>query len=301
MDATNDLLLGVFSNYSFEWLEAYMVSISRCGFRGRKILMVWNLAADVRAKLIEYGFELVDVPPANMSVEFCHNFFEYRDKLAYEFLRDRWQEFRFVFWMDIRDLVFQTDPSVWMEKNIGSYKIVVASECIRIKDEACNDNWVKAVFDPETYARVREFEVLNGGTFAGTAEAMRDVFDRIYHIAKGKNVIVEQAALNFVLREPEFRDITLVPRMAQGFAVVGYGFGNQLEWVWTDQQPDFRSGVLYPKGQTEPFSIVHQYDRHRDWKWGVMERYRSNLIPPARRPKRGYAADGLTLDWFDTH
>jgi len=301
MAATNDLLLGVFANYSFEWLEAYMVSIARCGFRGRKILMVWNVASDVRAKLKDYGFELIDVPPANMSVEFCHNFFEYRDKLAYEFLRDHWQEFRFVFWMDIRDLVFQSDPSVWMEKNLGDKKLVVASECILIKSESCNDNWVKDVFDTATYLRLREHEVLNGGTFAGTAEAMRDVFEQVYKIAKGTTVIAEQAALNFVLREPAFKDITIVPRMSDGFAVVGYGFGNQLEWVWTDQQPEMRDGILYPKGKTEPFAIVHQYDRHSGWKWPIIERYKSNLIPPARQRKRGYASDGLTLDWWDTH
>lgn len=301
MDATNDLILGVFANYSFEWLEAYMVSIVRCGFRGRKVLMVWNIEADVRAKLIQYGFELIDVPPANMSVEFCRNFFEYRDKLAYEFLRDRWQEFRFVFWMDIRDLIFQTDPSAWMEKHIAQYKIVVASECILIKSEPCNDNWVKSIFDTATYQRLREFEVLNAGTFAGTADAMRDVFERVYKIAKGTTQIAEQAALNFVLREPEFVGMTLIPRMDEGFAVVGYGFGNQLEWVWTDHKPDIRDGILYPTGQTTPFSIVHQYDRNRDWKWPIVERYRVGLIPPARQKKRGYAADGLTIDWWDTH
>lgn len=303
MDAKNDLLLGVFANYSFEWLEAYMVSSVRCGFRGRKILLVWNLTTGVRQKLIEYGFELIDVPPANLSVEFCHNFFEYRDKLAYEFLRDRWQEFRYVFWMDIRDLVFQTDPSSWMEKHLSGYEIVVASECIRIKDETCNDNWVKAIFDADTYKRLREFEVLNGGTFAGTAEAMRDVFGRVYEIARGTTQIAEQAALNFVLREPEFRNITTVPRMEEGFAVVGYGFGNQLEWVWTDNQPELRDGILYPKGKSEPFAIVHQYDRHKDWKSDIAARYRVGLVPPPRLRKGSgsYGKDGLTIDWFSRH
>lgn len=299
MDSTNDLLLGVFANYSFEWLEAYMVSSVRCGFKGRKILLVWNVAADVRQKLKEYGFELIDVPPANMSVEFCHNFFEYRDKLAYEFLRDHWREFRFVFWMDIRDLVFQANPSVWLEKNLAGKKIVVASECILIKSEACNDNWLKNVFDSETYLRVRELEVLNGGTFAGTSEAMLKVFEEIYKIAQGTKEIAEQAALNVILRRPEFKNDVLVPRMSEGFAVVGYGFGNQLSHVWTDTQPEIRDGILYPKGKTEPFSIVHQYDRHIEWKQSISALYKVGLVPPPRPRGRGrYAADGLTIDWW---
>jgi hypothetical protein len=295
MDAKNDLILGVFANYSFEWLEAYMVSSKRCGFRGRKILLVWNVAEPVRKKLVDYGFELVDVPPANMSVEFCSNFFEYRDKLAYEFLRDRGHEFRYVFWMDIRDLVFQADPSKWMEKNLGDKEIVAGSECIRIKDESCNDNWLRDIYDTETYNRIRECEVLNGGTFAGTVPAMTEVFRRIYDVAKNTKVIAEQAALNVILRDSDFVDRTLVPRMSDGFAVVGYGFGNQLQHVWTDQIPDIRRGVLYPSGRLEPFCIVHQYDRNRDWKPAVSALYKTGLTPSPRR----YAADGLTRNWWD--
>lgn len=289
LDATNDLILGVFANHDLDWLEAYMVSSQRCGFRGRKILLVWNVATDVRAKLAEYGFELIDVPPAT------GNFFAYRDKLAYEFLRDH-QEFRFVFWMDIRDLVFQTDPSVWMEKNLGDHEIVAGSECIRIKDETINDNWLKDIFDRETYLRIREHEVLNGGTFAGTASAMRDVFKRIHGIAQTTNIIAEQAALNVVLRE-EFEGRYLVPRMSEAFAIVCYGFGNKTDW--TDQPATLRDGVLYPAGSDTPFAIVHQYDRHREWKYPISDRYKVGLVPaPRQRGKGRYAADGLTIDWW---
>jgi hypothetical protein len=297
MDATNDLVLGVFANYSFEWLEAYLVSLSRCGFKGRKVFMVWNIAAEVRAKLIEFGFELVDVPPANMSVKFCHNFFEYRDKLAFEYLRDHSGEFRFVFWMDIRDLVFQTDPSVWMEQNLGDKKIVVASECILIKDETINDGWLKNVYDAETYHRIRPHEVLNGGTFAGTQDAIRDVFERIYNVAKNTSEIAEQAALNVILRDDEFKNDVIVPRMADGFAAVGYGFGNKLQHIWKDECPDIRQGILYPKGDQTPFCIVHQYDRNKDWRHQIASRYTVDSRQLAR--KNRYAADGLTQSWYD--
>ena len=300
MDATNDLLLGVFANYGFEWLEAYMVSTVRCGFRGRKILLVWNLSDEVRGKLKEYGFELVDVAPINTVVEFTSNFFEYRDRLVRDFLKVRRQEFRFIFWMDIRDLVFQTDPSLWMEKNLGDKEIVVASECILIKDEAVNDGWLKGIFDTETYTRIREYEVLNGGTLAGTPDALLRVFEEVCRIAHGTKEIAEQAALNVVLRSTEFKDRVLVPRMIDGFAAVGYGFGCQLAHVWTDAPPEIRDGVLYPKGKSEPFAIVHQYDRHGEWKNKISALYKVGLVPPRKRNGR-YAADGLTIDWFDRH
>lgn len=290
MDAQSDLILGVFANWGLPELEAYMESSVRCGFRGRKILLVWNISAQVRSALLGYKFELIDIAPAHG----CHNFFEYRDRLAYEFLRDHGSEFRFVFWMDIRDLVFQTDPSVWMEKNLGTNQIVAGSECIRIKNETINDNWLRAIAPTPTYDRIREHEVLNGGTLAGTSSAMTSLFEKIYAVARGTSEIAEQAAVNIILRDDaEFQNATLIPRMSEGFAVVGFGFGNKPSAEWTDECPEIRAGVLYPHGKQEPFCIVHQYDRHRDWKHAVSAIYKKN--PPARRK---YAADGLTQDWW---
>lgn len=300
MDATNDLVLGVFANVDFSWIEGYMVSLSRCGFRGRKILLVWNLASNVREKLQEYGFELVDVPQGLPGGDWhvSHkNFYEYRDKLAYEFLRDRGHEFRYVLWMDIRDLVFQSDPSVWMDKNLGDKKLVIATESYFIKNESCNDNWIKAIFGQEDYKRLREHEALNGGTFAGTPEVLAEIFKRTCEIASRTNEIAEQAALNFIARESDFKDITCVPRLSEGFAVIGYCFGNLKMNVWLDPKPDLRNGVLYPQGGAEPFCIVHQYDRNREWKHPVGDLYKTGLVP--KRTSR-YAADGLTQDWWDS-
>jgi hypothetical protein len=297
VDATNDLLLGVFANVDMSWIEAYMVSSQRCGFRGRKILLVWNLHPTVRAKLTEYGFELVDVPQGIPGGDWhvSHkNFYEYRDVLAYEFLRDRGHEFRYVFWMDIRDLIFQSDPSVWMEKNLDDKKLVIATESYYIKNEACNDNWIKNIF-PADYTRLREHEALNGGTFAGTPEVLAEVFKRTVAIAKATHEIAEQAALNYIAREKDFESITLVPRVSEGFAIVGYAFGNLPNHFWLDPGPELRKGILYPKGSNEPSCIVHQYDRNRDWKYPVGDCYRIGPIPKRSR----YAADGLTIDWWD--
>ncbi len=302
MDATNDLLLGVFANQGFSWIEGYMTSSKTCGFRGRKILLVWNVAQNVRDKLIEFGFELIDVPQKHTGGswhEFHKNFYEYRDTLAYQFIKERGHEFRYIMWMDIRDLVFQTDPSIWMEKNlVGDKKIVIATESYLIKNEQCNDNWVKNIFSPETYARIREEEALNGGTFAGTPEEMAEIFRRTIEICKwDTHQIVEQAALNVIAREEDFKHNVIVPRLAEGFALVGYCFGNLDKKFWLDPSPELRQGVLYPQGSDTPFCIVHQYDRHRGWKYPVGDRHKIGLTP--KKVRGGYAADGLTRDWWD--
>ena len=290
MDAHNDLLLGVFANYSFSWLECYLTSLSRCGFKGRKVFIVWNLSDEVRTRLIQYGFELVEIPPrTNCTVTFAADFFRIRDYLAHEYLKAHYKEFRYVLWLDIRDLVFQINPIPWLEQYLYPHKLVVASECILIKDETCNDGWVKAIYPKETYEALREHEVLNAGTFAGTSEAMLDVFAYLTDTAnRFPGDITEQAALNFILREPEFKDITKVPRMSEGFAAVGYGFGDKLQHVWTDQCPilNHTDGMLYPVGKSEPFTIVHQYDRHPEWKTVIPSHYTVGMIPPPPRSLR---------------
>lgn len=299
MDATNDLLLGVFANQGFEWIEAYMVSSQSCGFRGRKILLVWNLAEDVRKKLIEYGFELVEAPQISGEGDWhtMHkNFYEYRDRLAHDFIVSRGHEFRYILWMDIRDLIFQSDPSAWMEKHLGDNKVVIATESYAIKNEQCNDNWCKKIFNAAEYASLREHEALNGGTFAGTPDALAYIFKRTCEIASQTNEIAEQAALNFIAREPEFSKSAIVPRLELGFAVVGYGFGNLDKKLLLDPVPEIRDGVFYPQGSIEPFCIVHQYDRNREWKKPVKAKYYVGLTPP--KTSR-YGPDGLTIDWWD--
>lgn len=299
LDETNDLLLGVFANQGFDWIEAYMASSKTCGFKGHKILLVWNLKPDVRQKLIEYGFELVDVSGSGNSNDWhtMHkNFYEHRDVLAYNFIKERGHEFRYILWMDIRDLLFQSNPSTWLEHNLGDKKLVIATESYLIKNEQCNDDWCRKIFDAETYSSVREEEALNGGTFAGTPDVMLEVFRRTIEIASKTNEIAEQAALNLIAREPEFKDITLIPRLEKGFAVVGYGFGNLNKSLLLDPYPELREGVLYPQGKLEPFCIVHQYDRNREWKKPVGSKHLVGLT----KPKQGrYAADGLTQDWWD--
>lgn len=271
MDAQDDLILGVLSNYDWRDIEAYAVSISRCGFRGRKILLVWNLTQYTRDQLAACGFELQDVSPANMTVDFASEFFRHRDHLTQEFLHAH-DEFRYIFWLDIRDLVVQTDPSLWMEQHAA--RLVIPSEHVLIKDESCNDTWLKNVTDYETYRRVREFPLLNAGTIAGTTAVMSKFFTTLAQISDWtREVIVEQAAVNVLAHEPEFAGDLFVPEMRDGFAVTGYPCNpGYSERYWGAEIPTLRDGVLYVAGTDTPYCVVHQYDRNPDWN-AVRGRY----------------------------
>jgi hypothetical protein len=223
MTKDNDVIIGVFANYGFSYpgIEAYMVSIARSGFSGRKVLLCWNLEPPVRDMLLDWGYELVFVdPPARETKTLPVNFFIHRMKVVAEYLAEHKQEFRFVFWLDVKDLILQTDPSLWMEQYRGNAKIIASTECVTLGQEETNKKWIIDVCG-QAPNRLLDKEVINGGTFAGEAAIMADVFMHTYNLIK--NYKGEwpacQPSLNYVMHEfPDIAPHVRIPRWTEGFA-----------------------------------------------------------------------------------
>jgi len=219
MEKTQDVVLGVLSGlgYVFKYpgLEAYLESISRCGYTGRKVMLVWNINPAARQALLKYGFELVDINPWP-----TEPFFHARMRLAWEYLKNHYKEFRFVFWFDIKDFVFQTNPSVWMEENIGDAELIGSTECVTIEQEETNQIWARSILGEEKYQEIKDEEVVNGGTWAGTVEAMTEVFSEVN---KGCSTYSGpyppcQIWINYVLRQKPFKSVLRIPRWSESFA-----------------------------------------------------------------------------------
>lgn len=220
MDRTQDLILGVLGGawvgvYGYPGLESYVESIRRSGFVGKKVMLTWQLRPDVRAKLIEYDFEVVDITPWPPEP-----FFHARMRLAWEYLKDHYKEFRYVFWLDIKDLILQSDPSVWMEENIGSAKLIGSTECVTIEQEETNQMWAKTILGEEKYQEIKEEEVINGGTWAGESETMMEVFHQVHLGCKTYAGTYPpcQIWINYTMRQSPFKDALRIPRWSEGFA-----------------------------------------------------------------------------------
>jgi hypothetical protein len=184
VDRTNDLIIGVLSGPQYQMkypgVEAYVVSIARSGFSGRKVMIAWNLHPLTKDVLIKYGFEVVDLYPNWPSDKFFHA----RVRLVYEYLRDHHTEFRFVHWLDIKDLVLQSDPSAWLENNIGNHSIIGSSESVSIQYEETNWMWANSILGPKRADEIKDFPVFNGGTFSGKAETMAEVFHQVHLLCR---------------------------------------------------------------------------------------------------------------------
>ena len=218
MDATQDLILGVLGT---QWertrrpgVEVYLESINRSGFTGRKVMLTWDIHPETRVALFKYGFEVLDLPSPPDA------FFHARMRVCWEYLRDHHQEFRYIFWLDVKDLVLQSNPSDWMEQNIGSAKLIASTECVTIEQEETNQLWARSILGPEKYLEIKDEEVINGGTWAGESATMTEVFHQVH---LGCNTYTGghppcQIWINYVMRQSPFKEVLRIPRWSEGFA-----------------------------------------------------------------------------------
>lgn len=271
MNSTQDLLLGVLGTswcgFKYPGVEAYLVSIKRSGFSGRKILLVFDIRPEVREKLLEYEFELIDVPTPR------DPFFHARMRLAWEYLKDHYKEFRYIFWLDIKDLILQSDPSVWMEKNIGSKSLIASTECVTIGQEETCRAWCKNILGENAFAFLKNEEVINGGTWAGESEAMMEVFHAVHLIIyKYQGPYPPcQTAINYVMRSKPFADMMRIPRWSEGFAACLHpmwwsGARYKCRPYLRDNPPvlDIENAVLYPGIGSNPKHRSAAFNDH----WG---------------------------------
>jgi hypothetical protein len=192
-------------------------------------------------------------------------------------------EYRYVISTDVRDVIFQTNPSEWLENNMCDKKINVACESLRYENEPWGKNNMLLSFGSLIYDRVKSNPIYNAGTVSGEIGALSDLFLNVFMSCGGAPANVpggggpDQAALNVLLSTEPYKSIT-------NFAMSEDGYAAQLG---TTKDPgkieSFRPHLLEPEpimvddvvctSAGVPFSIVHQYDRVPEWRDILEKKY----------------------------
>lgn len=278
-----DAIIGVIADLTWPDVRPYAVSLSRCGFEGEKILFVNSIGGEARYHLLRLGFKLVEFRlPTAFEGRNCDSttdtnawtgFGQYRYKPVIDFLTHQYEGFRYIIWTDVRDLIFQTDPIAWLEDNLHApYKLVAARECWKIKNQPHNNQWAKYTA-PADYEQLKEEEILCAGAVAGNGDTMLNLFHAIWAASKTLDSRAnDQGIFNYLLRRPEYRDITVVPSMAAGWVATAWNTKRYLPFAYsTDDGPVFNADeyIVYTPSGVTPFSMVHQYDRDASWKHSI--------------------------------
>ena len=276
-----DAVIGVIRKYGWTDIRTYAVSLARCGFDGDKILFVENISLEARENLLRLGFWLVDFDSPEIIRDknttssdgdaLAWGFFgRWRWTPINEFLAKHSDRYRYIIFCDTRDVMFQTDPSVWLEENLKApYKLVAAGEGWIVRDEPHNMVWLNAM-GQEILENLADMEVLCSGTFAGEAETMRKVF---YDFITLHNKITnprafDQGFWNFLARVTH-RDVLYVPKSSEGFVATSWNGKQFYPKAYTVDTPpifNLEDHVVYAPETGEPFCIVHQYDREVNWR-----------------------------------
>ena len=276
-----DAVIGVIKNYDWEKIRAYVVSLNRSGFTGAKLMFVEGVTVAAREGLVTNGFTLIDfkTPPDFVAEEQKDylTFGRYRFKPVIDYLKQQ-PKFRNLIWCDVRDQVFQSNPSVWLEQNTAPAQIIAAGEGWLVKDEGYNDGWTKKV-SPQDYEWLREQEICCSGTFAGTADAVLGIFERIWEMTlasrnAGANN-ADQGMFNRVIRTSPQKEVTRIPRMREGFCATWFpAKSNDPKLIPNYGKPLFASdGIVYTPETHTPFCMVHQFDRDPFWRELMDKKY----------------------------
>lgn len=266
-----DLIISAYTGYDWSKIKFWANSIDRCGFKGDRAMIVYNSDPETVQRLVDLGFSVVAFAQDPVSKNFYwpgqqlvvvvqrfYNFWNYLDQIP----DDR---YRFVITTDCKDVIFQQDPSKWLEENIGNHSIVASSESLLYRNEPWgNDNLMRSY--PMLHARMKNVPIWNCGVQAGRQREMKELWLNIWMLCHAGMIHnPDQAAYNVLLGTRAWESITKFTMSESGWAAqLGTtmdplkinGFAPHL----LEPVPMF-DGNLVKTSNGNVFTVVHQYDR----------------------------------------
>ena len=281
-----DLIIGCFTGYDWSTVQYWANSVDFCGFRGDRAVMVHDTDSYTLDRLEALRFHIYPFDPVAIAGGYAYPFppednFAHRFQAYFEYLSElsNIDEYRFVIATDVRDLVFQSDPSVWLAANLGDKTICASCESLRYRDEPWGNESMQNSF-PRLYQRMAPRPIWNCGVQAGDIRVMRDFWLQQCMVGAAGLEAADQAAYNILLSLRPWSEITLFTMSEDGWACQA---GTTAFPAMIDR---FRPHLLEPEPTWDgTFSctstgkrhvILHQYDRVPEWLESVRRRYGSD-------------------------
>jgi len=284
---TPDLVIGAVSGYVFDDIKYWVNSLLRCGFSGERVVIAYAATYELVDDLLERGFIVTTFKEdaRRRAFEFPERGFKPRDVSINRFFQiwtymtqaDR--AYRYAAFVDVRDLIFQTDPSRWLEEHLVDRRINVSSEGFLLGEEPWNSSALRESYGPLLFEQARKRDVLNAGSIAGDAATMADLALNIFLTSRHNSVpYTDQAALNLLLSLEPYRQVTQINDVDQSWAC--QAATTAVDSTYAAEHLNHRSSrgpvfdgqfVRTPGG--EPYCLVHQYDRVPTWRDRLESRY----------------------------
>ena len=276
-----DLIVGCATNYDWSKLKYWINSINESGFTGDKFLVLMNCDKETVQKVTDADFNIVAFNQdtnGNLTYESKMMVHVERFYHIYNILKDN--EYRYVITTDVKDVIFQKNPSEWLEENLpeGHEDLVFSSESMKYKDEPWGNQNLLETFGPQIYEDFKKNTIFNVGVLAGRGYAMRDLMMNIFASCIHRPIkICDQSTFNFLISQHPYLKTSMYTKSEDGWACQ---LGTTADPSKIEQ---FQPFLLEPSPKLDgdkvvtsegiEYTIVHQYDRVPEWKKVIEEKY----------------------------
>jgi len=284
-----DIIIGGASNYTWNELRYWVNSIKKSGFDGDIALCMTNVTKETidilrskDVKLFLYGTSKSDGSYVYEKKEVSH---VERFAHIFHYLSSTREKYRYVITTDTRDVIFQNNPSTWLENNLNEHKIVCSSEGLIYENEPWGNKNLLETFGDYFHDMLKREVIYNVGTIAGEFKYVRDLLLMIFQMSINRPIpIVDQAVFNFLINFEPYKEMTRKTTHKDGWAVqlgtspqgvksgsgdIGYiASQNPTEYIkyqmnYLDKTPIIENDIVMNQDRI-PFTIVHQYDRVKE-------------------------------------
>jgi hypothetical protein len=289
-----DIVIGSIINYTWDNIKYWVNSLDRSGFHGDKMMLCFNIDSETIEELRSRNYYILGFKSDNMDIS---NFNIVVDRFLWmwKFLSQCKEKYRYVISTDVKDVIFQKNPSLFLEDafiNIYSLEILeysnkainVSTESIKYDDEVWGKNNMFQSFGPDLYHHTKDNIIINCGVLSGRYAEITDLFLNIYLLCNGASGRYinggggpDQSALNIILNTKPWKDITIINPSESGWAcqlgTTGPQITPEVRTKLVEQTPIIMNNkICTSKGKV--YSIVHQYDRIPEWKKIIENTYK---------------------------
>jgi hypothetical protein len=269
-----DLIVTTISeNYNWIDIKNWIISLKNTSYSGDILVLAYNFPEDHEYLINLKKLDVIILTPQNTyQAEHETNFIWHSgqvtalnaNKLIHNVrLFHLWQyfietqsdlEYNRIIFTDGRDVIFQTNPTEWLNKYMVK-DILVPSEGVLYRDEPWNTNNALNNYGPYIYEYIlKDSETCNVGTFACSANICKDLCLTLYLMSNNIGH-ADQPSFN-ILTKTLLKDKCQWVDYNDLWALQIGTIVNNL-----DQYVKFENGIIYSIKHNEPFCLVHQYDR----------------------------------------
>lgn len=281
-----DIVISAVSKYEYDRLEMWVNSLNSCGFKGRKIMICFNVSDDTIQKLTDNGIEVfLTTQKRNQQnngylyqENFGHQVPTVRHFVNWHFLKDM-TDIRYVISTDCVDVIFQDNPSEWLEKNLGDKKLNYGGEGLKYKDEEWGHQNMLTTFGPMIQEYMKNTPIHNAGSMAGEHKTFVDFSLAVFlSVQNSREPMPDQAGVNVMLSLEPYKSITRFNEHDTNWACQ---CGTTVDPNKIDNfrpnllcpEPVFKDGFAYTS-RGEKYVLLHQYNRVPEWNKELEKKYR---------------------------